>query len=175
MADVSTSLRNDMINSAVNAMFQNVGADRIKASKAAGRIADENGDGWISKPELKHALENDKVVLSLKEHNDGSFGRAVNALDIASDVSSRMDAADGRRDSYVDFSNKNGSDLFERLGAAFGNVTNGIYTSDLTHKLAEGDLVIGRQIRDRMNAKQKGFDIIELHQNKDGPKLVNGQ
>lgn len=178
MPNVSTSLRNDMINSAVNAVYQNVGSDRIKASEAASRICDTNGDGWIQKTELKSALENDRVVLSLREHQQGNGAgmvRLMNAVDVASDVANRMDGSDGRRDGYIDFNNKDGSDLFERFGAALGNTRNGIYASDLTSKLAEGELVIGRQIRDRMSAKQHDMPIVELHQNKSGPKLVSGQ
>lgn len=177
MPNVSTSLRNDMINSAVNAVYQNVGSDRIKASDAAQRICDYNGDGWIQKSELKTALEQDRVVLSLREAKTGNgdnFIRLMNASDVATDVANRMDGADGRRDGYVDFNNKDGSDLFERFGALLGNNHAGVYAADLKNQLVSGDLVIGRQIRDRMSAKQHGMEIVELHQNKTGPKLVSG-
>ncbi|MBI6545924.1 MAG: hypothetical protein HY692_03960 [Cyanobacteria bacterium NC_groundwater_1444_Ag_S-0.65um_54_12] len=176
MADVSSSVRNDMINAAVNALYKNVGSERIDASKAAKRVLDtSNHDGKVDKQELKDALENDRVVLSLREVQDGSYHRVHNAREVADDVAERMDRADGRDDDYIDFTSKNGSGLFERMDALWGNIKNGIFKNDFVTALANGNLVIGRQIRSRASAKERDLTIVELHQNSSGPRIVMGQ
>lgn len=173
MTDVSNSMRNDMLNAAVNTIYREAHSKTIKASDAAERILERDGRRGISDKELKSALGNDRVVLSLK-NNDNSFGRYLNAREIAEAVATKLDRADGREDGYIDL--KKGPDsLFDRVGAFFGNMTKGIYKRDLVSGLASGELVIGRQIRSRDSAKERHFNIVELHENKDGFKITQGR
>jgi len=171
-------MQDSMVNAVVNAMYKNVGSGQIVATKAANRVADQDGNGKISKEEFKDSLKNDRVVLSLREHQEKgevSTVRFFNSLDVATDVANKMDAADGRQDGYVDFSNKNGSGFFERLNAAFGDRKQGMFTSELRDELMHGNLVIGQEVRGRNDAVKKDFTILELHQNNKGPKITVGQ
>ena len=150
-------IKQDMTNAAVNAMYKNVSDGRgIKASEAAARIADENGDGFISKQEMKNTLNSDRASLSLAEFREGSAGsqvvRFVNSLDVSADVVDRMDKADGRPDGMVK------------------TPAGSIPDATLTAGLVSGEVVIGDALKDREDAGK----ILELHQNQDGPKIVMG-
>lgn len=159
----SIPMRDDMINATVNALYKNLGTDRIKTTEAIQkRGVDTNWDGYISKDELKDAIKSDKVALSLKEYKEGGFDglvRLFNAADVASDVADRMDGSDGRKDGYI------------TLGKGYQVFS----ASSLSLSLTTGNAVIGREIQDRSAAKSSGLTLIELHQNDKGPKLVVGQ
>ena len=174
MGDVSNSIRNDMLNAAVNGMYRSAGTNNIKASAAAERVLERDGRKGISDKEMKVGLEQDRVVLSLKNGNNEG-GRYWDARAVAREVATKLDRADGREDGYIDL--KKGPDsLFDRIsGIFFGNLSKGILKSDMVDKLASGDLVIGRQIRTRESAKQRGFTMVEFHTNKDGFKITQGQ
>jgi hypothetical protein len=163
------TVREDMINASVNAMYSSVGASGIRATDAAARKLDNNYDGYVSKSEMKEALRYDRVALSLKNH-DNSYGRYWDAQEVSSDVARRMDQADGYRDGFVDMSVF--GDFFSGWDSWLGVARGGITTSELSSRLATGDLVIGGSIRTRSNARNSGFTIAELHQNANGPKMT---
>ena len=169
----SNSMRSEMINAGVNGMYKLVGQGSIKASAAAERVLERDGRPGISPDELKSALKEDRVVLSLKNH-DNAGHRYSAALEVSDAVSTKLDRADGREDGFIDLK-KGPQGFFETLSAIFGNLKAGIMKSDLTRQLADGDLVLGREIRGRQNAKERDFTIVELHENKDGWKLTKGQ
>jgi hypothetical protein len=162
----SIPMRDDMINASVNALYKNLGTDKIKTTEAIQkRGIDSNYDGYISKDELKSAIKNDMVAISLKEYKEGGFDgvvRLFNSADVASDVASRMDSSDGRNDGVISI-------------PAGKYYAQNISTSSLTTSLVTGNAVIGREISDRSVAKNQGLTLIELHQNKSGAKLVVGQ
>lgn len=173
MPDVSNSLRNDMINAAVNGVYRMAGSHNIKASDAAERILERDGVRGISDDELKFALENDRVVLSLK-NVDNSWSRSAQAREVAQVVATKLDRADGFEDGYIDL-HKGADSLFDRIAGFFGDLSRGIRWSELVDKLTSGELVLGRQIRSRDSAKERGLTIVELHENKDGFKITKGQ
>jgi hypothetical protein len=164
----SIPMRDDMINASVNALYNNLGVDKIKTTEAIQKKGvDKNWDGFIDKDELKIAIKNDVVAISLKEYKDkdsffDSTIRLFNSYDVASDVSSRMDKSDGKNDGYITI-------------PAGKYYAQNIVAGSLTTSLVSGEAVIGREIQDRKTAKGSGLTLIELHQNKSGAKLVMGQ
>ncbi|MBC7541653.1 MAG: hypothetical protein H7338_02890 [Candidatus Sericytochromatia bacterium] len=166
------TVRDDVINASVNAMYASVGASGIRATDAASRVLDNNYDGYVSKAEMKDGLRYDRVALSLK-NADNSYGRYYDAKEVADDVASRLDSSDGYRDGYVDMSVA--GDFFENYDSWSGYTRGGISTSELSRRLASGDLVIGQSIRTRSNANNRGFTLAELHQNANGPKITIAQ
>jgi hypothetical protein len=166
----SIRMSDNMINATVNAVFDSLGVRNPKGIKSSDAMKDTrvdfDGDGYVTKSELKDALKYDRVALSFKEHKSGNYGenvfRTINAAGLASDVADRMDAADGRKDGLISVGDKySGKEVFSASSVALS--------------LTTGDAVIGSEIRDRDNAKSKHFTLAEVHQNKDGPKIVMGQ
>lgn len=157
----SIPIRENTINAAVNALYKNVGSEKINASEPIKKLADFDGDGAISKDELKRAIKEDKLALSLKEYKSGGIDgvvRLFKSADVAIDVVDSMDGSDGHSDG--------------RISVAKGVSASSIEFADA---LIEGKVVIGSQLMDKEDTKLKGIKVVELHQNQDGPKLVSGR
>ena len=158
---MSIPIRENAINAAVNALYDNLGTDKIKASESIQKVADSDGDGSISKAELKNALKGDKLALSLKEFKSGGIDgvvRLFKSADVAIDVVDKIDGSDGRSDG--------------KITVAPGVSAPSVKFADA---LIEGKVFIGSQLMDKEDINAKDIRIVELHQNQDGPKLVTGK
>ena len=154
-------LNENMVRGVVNELYDSMGVNKIKLSNA---VAEKLGDydGYLTKDEMKDALLSDRVYLSLKDYSNkndmfDAIGSAFKSQVVAENIADKMDRSDGREDGAIQ--TKYGDKYTER---------------SVADALATGSCVVGRELRDRGNAKAVGM-VIELHQNKDGLKITMGQ
>lgn len=167
MAEVS--LQRELVKAAVGAMFGPVGKERFRVSPGAAPLLDKNRDGWVDRKELKKALEDDKVVLSL-EYDSLSAGSAL-PREIVKGIVDELDANDGTRDGYVDLTRDGPTSLWERVKAFFGSSQDGFLASTLKDLIRLGDVVVGNKRFTRSGAVADGKPIVDLTQGVDGPTL----
>jgi hypothetical protein len=182
-ADVPLPQR--VVAAAVDGLYKGVGQAEIKATGKAAELLDADGNGAISKAEMKAALSTDRVVLSLGTtfgHTPAQQAKLFEHLEVTKEVAGAMDRADGKASGLINLTDKpepgpwtadgDYRDDFAEAAVARGEI---VPMPIMLTSLATNERVLGRSFERHDKAASNGKTIVQLDLGSDGPTLTVGE